>query len=66
MNEWTLVMGVVAVMILVLGVVAVIQAHKQADIRKQHSGYPEGHWMGHGMGIGIPLGAGIGVAIGSG
>ncbi len=65
MNEWTFIMGLIAVMVLVLGIFAVIQAKKQTEIRKKHPGYPKGYWMNHGIGIGIAIGAGIGVAMGN-
>ncbi len=65
MNEWTSIMGLIAVMVLVLGIFAVIQAKKQAEIRKKQPGYPKGYWMNNGIGIGIAIGAGIGVAMGN-
>ena len=65
MNEGTFIMGLIAVMVLVLGIFAVIQAKKQTEIRKKHSGYPKGDWMNRGIGIGIGMGAGIGVAMGN-
>ena len=65
MNNWILIMGLIAVMILVLGVFAFIQNKKQVEIRKKYPGYPKGHWMNQGIGIGIALGAGIGVAMGN-
>ena len=63
MNNWTFIMGLIAVMILVLGVFAVTQAKKQAEIRKKYPGYPKGYWMGQGIGIGVAIGTGIGVAM---
>lgn len=65
MSNWTLIMGLIAVMILVLGIFAVIQNRRQAEIRKAHPGYPKGHWMNQGLGIGMALGAGVGVALGN-
>ena len=65
MNIWTLIMGLIALMILVLGVFAVIQYRRQAEIRKKHPGYPKGYWMNQGIGAGIAIGAGIGVAMGN-
>ena len=65
MNNWTLIMGLIAVMILALGAFAVIQNRRQAEIRKKYPGYPKGHWMSQGIGIGIAIGAGIGVAMGN-
>ena len=58
-------MGLIAVMVLVLGIFAVIQAKKQTEIRKKQPGYPKGYWMNRGIGIGIAIGAGIGVAMGN-
>ena len=63
MNPWIFVVGVIPVLILLLGIFAVIQARKQAEIRKIHPGYPEGHWQGIGLGAGIAIGAGIGTAL---
>ena len=65
MNSWILIMGLIAVLILVLGVFAVIQYKRQAEIRKKYPGYPKGYWTSQGMGIGIAIGAGIGVAMGN-
>ena len=65
MNNWTLIMGLIAVMILVLGVFAFIQNKRLAEIRKKYPGYPKGHWMSQGIGIGIAIGAGLGVALGN-
>ena len=65
MAEWISVTGLIAVMILVLGVFAAIQAKKHMDIRKRHPGYPKGYWMSHGMGLGMPIGIAIGVALGN-
>ena len=58
-------MGLIAVTILVLGLFAVIQYRRQAEIRKKYPGYPKGHWMSQGIGMGIAIGAGIGVAMGN-
>jgi len=65
MNNWTSIMGLIAVLILVLGGFAAIQFKRQAEIRKKYPGYPKGYWTNHGMGIGIAIGAGIGVAMGN-
>jgi len=65
MNNWILIMGLIAVMILVLGVFAFIQNKKQIEIRKEYPGYPKGYWMNQGIGMGIAIGAGIGVALGN-
>ena len=65
MPEWISITGLIAVMILVLGVFAAIQAKKHMDIRKRHPGYPKGYWMSHGIGMGMPIGIGIGVAMGT-
>jgi Ca2+/Na+ antiporter len=61
--EWTLVMGVVAVLIVVLGIFAILKIRKQKEIRAQYPGYPKGYWMSQGVGIGIAIGAGIGAAM---
>jgi len=63
MPEWISVTGLIAVMILALGVIAAIQAKKHMDIRKKHPGYPKGYWMSRGMGMGMPIGIAIGVAM---
>ncbi len=65
MNEWISAVGLIAVIVLVLGIFAIIQFKKQMMIRKKNSGYPEGYWMSKGMGIGIAIGAGIGIAMGT-
>ena len=65
MNDRTFIVGVIATMILVLGIFAVIQNKKQMVIRKKYPGYPKGHWMSQGIGIGIAIGAAIGVALGN-
>jgi len=58
-----LVIGLIAVMILVLGIFAAIKIRKQNEIRAQYPGYPKGYWQSQGIGIGIAIGAGIGVAL---
>jgi len=63
MNIWIFNMGLIAVIVLVLGIFAVIQAKKQREIRKKYPGYPKGYWMGKGIGIGMAIGAGMGVAM---
>lgn len=65
MNSWTFIMGLIAVMILLFGILAVVQNRKLAEIRKNNPGFPKGHWMNQGIGIGMAIGAGIGVAIGA-
>ncbi len=65
MSIWIFSAGLIAVMVLVLGVFAVIKANKLAEIRKKYPGYPKGYWMERGVGVGIAIGAGIGVAIGN-
>ena len=65
MNAWISTVGLIAVLVLVLGGFAVIQAKKHRAIRKKHPGYPKGYWMNKGIGIGIAIGAGIGVAMGN-
>lgn len=65
MNSWTFIMGLIAVMILLFGILAVVQKRKLAEIRKNNPGFPKGHWMNQGIGIGMAIGAGIGVAMGN-
>lgn len=65
MQTWILLTGVVVAIALALLIFAVIKVRKQAEIRKEHPGYPEGHWMGQGLGIGMAIGAGLGVALGN-
>lgn len=65
MGNWIFIMGIIAVVVLVLGIFAVIQNKKQTEIRKKYPGYPKGHWMSQGIGIGMAIGAGIGVAMGN-
>ncbi len=65
MNNWTFIMGLIAVVILLFGILAVVQNRKLAEIRKKYPGYPKGHWMNQGLGIGMAIGAGIGVAMGN-
>jgi uncharacterized membrane protein YidH (DUF202 family) len=65
MNNWTFIMGLIAVMILVMGVFAVIQNKRQTEIRKKYPGYPKGYWMSQGFGIGIAIGVVIGIAMGN-
>lgn len=65
MADWLSSMGVIAVMIVVLGVFALIQANKRREIRKQHPGIPRGYWMNHGIAVGMPIGMGAGVALGN-
>ena len=65
MNNWIFIMALIAIMIVGLGIYAVYKNRKQMEIRKEHPGYPKGHWMGQGMAIGIAIGAGTGVALGN-
>ena len=65
MHEWISIMGLIAVMVVVLGIFAAIQAKKHMEIRKKHPGYPKGYWMNHGISLGIPIGVAIGVAMGN-
>jgi len=65
MNISILIMGLIAVMILVLGVFAFNKVKKQKEIQKKYPGYPEGYWSGQGLGIGIAIGAGLGAALGN-
>jgi F0F1-type ATP synthase membrane subunit c/vacuolar-type H+-ATPase subunit K len=63
MNNWYVLMVLLAVMIAVIGVYAFSTAKKLREIRKKHPGYPVGYFQARGMGIGIALGCGIGVAM---
>ena len=63
MNIWIFNLGLIAVMVLVLGVFAIIQFKKQMEIRKKLSGYPKGYWMSKGIGIGVAIGVGMGIAM---
>ena len=63
MNELIFIIGLIAAMILVLGIFAAGQLKKEKEIRKKHPGYPKGYWMNQGIGIGVAIGAGIGVAL---
>ncbi len=65
MNETISTVGLIAVLVVVLGGLAVIQAQKQRALRKKHPGYPKGHWMSQGIAIGVAIGAGMGVAMGN-
>jgi len=60
-----LIMGLIAAMILVLGVFAFNKVKKQKEIRKKYPGYPKGYWTNQGMGSGIAIGAGLGAALGN-
>ena len=63
MNSWYVVMGLLAALIVVIGVFAFRMEKKQQEIRKSNPGYPPGYWQGRGMAIGIALGCGVGVAL---
>lgn len=65
MNISIPIMGLIAVMILVLGVFAVRQKKKQMEIQKKYPGYPKDYWKGQGLGTGIAIGAGLGAALGN-
>jgi uncharacterized membrane protein YidH (DUF202 family) len=65
MNISILIIGLIAVMIVVLGVFAYNKIKKQREIRKKYPGYPENYWKGQGLGMGIAIGAGIGAALGN-
>jgi hypothetical protein len=64
-NDWLLMMGLIAVLILVLGIFVIIQTNRQTEIRKKHPGHPKGYWLSQGIGIGLAVGSGIGVALGN-
>lgn len=64
MNQGSLIIVFIAIIISVLAIFAAIQFKKLAAIRKKHPGYPKGYWMNQGIGIGIAIGAGIGAAMG--
>lgn len=57
--------GVIALMVIGIAIVAVIQSRKQREILAKNPGFPKGHFMSKGMGIGIAIGAGLGVAMGN-
>jgi len=63
MNIAILFMGLIAILILVLGIFAAIKIRKQNALRDKYPGYPKGYWMSQGTGMGIALGAGVGVAL---
>ena len=65
MNISIIIMGLIAVMILALGVFAYNKIKKQREIRAKYPGYPENYWTGQGLGIGIAIGTGIGTALGN-
>ena len=65
MANWALILGLIAIMILVLGVFAITKIKKQKEIRIKYPGYPKGYWTNQGMGTGIAIGAGIGAALGN-
>lgn len=63
--DWRIAVGLIAVMVLAIGVFAYNKIKKQKEIRQKYPGYPENYWKGQGLGIGIAIGAGIGVALGN-
>lgn len=63
MNEWMIIIVLIAVFIIILGIFAAIKIKKQKELRKKYPGYPKGYWMDQGIGIGIAIGAGLGVAL---
>lgn len=65
MINLTLIMGLIAVMVLVLGIFATIKIKKQKEIQKKYPGHPKGYWTSQGMGTGIAIGAGLGAALGN-
>jgi uncharacterized membrane protein YiaA len=60
-----LIMGLIAVMILAVGVFAFNKIKKQREILKKHPGYPKSYWTGQGLGTGIAIGTGLGAALGN-
>ncbi len=65
MNNSILIIGLIAVLILALGIFAFNKIKKQKEIRQKYPGYPKDYWMSQGIAIGIAIGAGIGVALGN-
>jgi hypothetical protein len=65
MDAWLVLLVVTAGVVAGLGIFAVRKTRKQAEIRKQHPGYPQGYWRGVGMSVGIAIGVGVGVALGN-
>ena len=65
MNISILIMGLIAIMILAIGVFAYNKIKKQREIRQKYPGYPENYWTGQGLGMGIAIGAGLGAALGN-
>ena len=63
--DWRIAVGLIAVMVLAIGVFAYNKIKKQNEIRQKYPGYPENYWKGQGIGMGIAIGAGIGVALGN-
>ena len=65
MNISILIMGLIAVMILALGIFAATKIKKQKEIQNKYPGHPKGYWSGQGLGTGIAIGAGLGAALGN-
>lgn len=65
MNQWQLLVGLIAVIIVVMLVFAVTQKIKLNKIRKKHPGYPKGYWINQGVGIGVAVGVAFGAAVGN-
>ena len=65
MNPQIFFVGLIVVIILVMAIFAIIQSKKLRGIRKEHPGFPKGHWMNQGIGTGMAIGVGIGVALGN-
>jgi len=63
--DWRIIVGLIALMILAIGVFAYNKIKKQREILQKYPGYPENYWTGQGMGIGIAIGAGLGAALGN-
>jgi len=63
--DWRIIMGLIAVMIVAIGVFAYNKIKKQREIRQKYPGYPENYWKGQGLGMGIAIGAGLGAALGN-
>lgn len=56
-------MIIVAALIILLGVVATINAHVFREEFRKTGKHPKGHYMGFGIAIGMGIGVGVGVTI---